>query len=167
MLNMKIIYNWFIFHSYVKFPEGMYIKSVRIYPSYTHHISIIYGIISAVIYVPTKDKYNIHIYIYMYIYTHDIMHIMLCVYDIWLVYIPLMGNNIITYPSDRYMMGMYDMYIYIYDGYVWYVYIYMIYIYIYISYIYMVYIYMIYIYIYIPVLHMVKLVYMNMFHGFG
>ena len=76
MLNMKIVYNWFIFQSYVKFPEGMYIKSVRIYPSYTHHISTIYGIISAVIYLPTKDKYNIYIYI------HDIMHIMLCVYDI-------------------------------------------------------------------------------------
>ena len=83
----------------------------------------------------------------MYIYTHDIMHIMLCVYDIWWVYIPLMGNNIITYPSDRYMMGMYDMYIYIYMMGMYDMYIYMIYIYTY--HIYMVYIYMIYIYTYL------------------
>ena len=89
MLNMKIIYNWFIFHSYVKFPEGMYIKSVRIYPSYTHHISIIYGIISAVIYVPTKDKYNIHIYICMYIYIHMILCISCYVCMIYDGYISL------------------------------------------------------------------------------
>ena len=106
------------------------------------------------IYTIYSTIYTHNVYTYIYIYTY----IRCCISDIWYIYI----YDTHTYIYDIYIYMLYIWHIYdIYMLYIWY--IYMIYIYIYIWYIYMIYIYIWYIYmiyIYIWYIYMIYYIYM-------